>query len=275
MIYNYRILFRNYLTKRKKEVPMISSNTNQQIKSIIKLKKSAKERRKEKLFLVEGIRMYREIPEDSLVKAYVTPQFYEENKQYMLEDKMELVSETIMKEISDTVTPQGVVAIVKQPSYSFGDILKEGEGTYLVLENLQDPGNLGTILRTGEGAGIAGVIMSHDTVDIYNTKVIRATMGSIFRVPFCYVENLEEAVLRLQQENIMVCAAHLQGDNLYDVTLASKVAFLIGNEGNGLSDHITSLATKKIKIPMCGKVESLNASIAATILMYESLRQRS
>ena len=219
--------------------------------------------------------MYREIPEDSLVKAYVTPQFYEENKQYMLEDKMELVSETIMKEISDTVTPQGVVAIVKQPSYSFGDILKEGEGTYLVLENLQDPGNLGTMVRTGEGAGITGILMNKTTVDLFNPKTIRSTMGSIYRIPYMVVDDLEQALLDLKQEGVSLYAAHLKGELSYDEPdYTSATGFLIGNEGNGLSDAVADCADTYIKIPMEGKVESLNAAISATLLMYECNRQR-
>jgi len=144
----------------------------------------------------------------------------------------------------------------------------------LVLENLQDPGNLGTILRTGEGAGINGVIMSHDTVDIYNPKVTRSTMGSIFRVPFVYVDDLLEVAETMKQKNIITYAAHLNGTDYTKEDYQKGTAFFIGNEGNGLTDKLTDKVQKKIKIPMCGKVESLNAAMASGLLVYEARRQR-
>ena len=152
-----------------------------------------------------------------------------------------------------------------------------GEKTPLVmiLEDLQDPGNLGTIIRTGEGAGISGVIMSKDTVDIFNPKVIRATMGSIYRMPFVYVENLLSILDTLLIEEMQTYAAHLKGDVYYDTFDFTKpTAFLIGNEGNGLKKETADKAGSYLKIPMEGKVESLNAAIAASLLMYEAHRQR-
>jgi TrmH family RNA methyltransferase len=145
----------------------------------------------------------------------------------------------------------------------------------VLLENLQDPGNLGTILRTGEGAGITGVIMSGGTVDIYNPKVIRATMGSIFRVPFIYVERLTDVFGQLGEKGIRIYAAHLDGKNYYDsFSFAGGTAFLIGNEGNGLERETADRADAYLKIPMEGRVESLNAAVAASLLMYEAHRQR-
>ena len=144
----------------------------------------------------------------------------------------------------------------------------------LVLENLQDPGNLGTILRTGEGAGINGIIMSRETVDIYNPKVTRSTMGSIFRIPFVYVDDLFEVTQMMKDRKITTYAAHLNGTDYTRESYTSGTAFLIGNEGNGLTDELTDKAQKKIKIPMCGKVESLNAAMASGLLVYEARRQR-
>ena len=144
----------------------------------------------------------------------------------------------------------------------------------MVLDNLQDPGNLGTIVRTAEGAGVTGVIMSKETVDIYNPKVIRSTMGSIYRMPFYYADDIFETVEELQKRGIKVYAAHLQGEGFYEKDYRTGTAFLVGNEGNGLTDRITGMADEKIRIPMMGKVESLNAAIAATLMAYEALRQR-
>lgn len=253
---------------------MITTTQNKQIKQIIKLKKNARERKKQQLFIVEGIRMFTEIPKEYLYKVYASEDFYKEHETVFEGMEVELVSDQVMKEISDTMTPQGVLALVKMLKYSLEDLLDQKEPLFLVLENLQDPGNLGTILRTGEGAGISGVIMSHDTVDIYNPKVTRSTMGSIFRVPFVYVEDLFEVLETMKSKNITTYAAHLNGTDYTREDYSTGTAFLIGNEGNGLTDELTDKAQKKIKIPMCGKVESLNAAMASGLLVYEARRQR-
>ena len=145
----------------------------------------------------------------------------------------------------------------------------------MILENLQDTGNLGTLIRTGEGAGITGVIMNQQTVDIFNPKTIRATMGSIFRVPFVYVPELSTVLTQMHERGIHTYAAHLKGQKYYDsFSFREPTAFLIGNEGNGLTKEISDQAGQYLKIPMEGKVESLNASSAAALLMYEVHRQR-
>lgn len=154
-------------------------------------------------------------------------------------------------------------------------MLQQENGIWLILENVQDPGNLGTMFRTGEGAGISGVIMDKCTVDIYNPKTIRSTMGSIFRLPFYITEDLHETIRQLQRRKICVYAAHLEGSVCYDEPdYRTGTAFLIGNEGNGLTAETTRLADAYIRIPMGGQLESLNAAMAAGILMYEANRQR-
>ena len=175
-----------------------------------------------------------------------------------------------------SLKPLGIISTCN-PSHCFMDTveqLAEENALLLVLENLQDPGNLGTILRTGEGAGVTGIIMSRDTVDIYNPKVIRSTMGSIFRVPFVYADNMEQVMEFLKKNQITAYAAHLDGTNYTKEDYRKSSAFFIGNEGNGLSDGLTRAADRKIKIPMSGNVESLNAAMAAGLLMYEARRQR-
>lgn len=253
---------------------MITTTQNKQIKQIIKLKKSARERKKQELFLVEGIRMFTEIPKEHLYKTYASEDFYHAHQEVFQGVDVELVSDSVMKEISDTMTPQGVLALVKMLRHSLSDLLNQKDPLFLVLENLQDPGNLGTILRTGEGAGISGLIMSRDTVDIYNPKVTRSTMGSIFRVPFVYVDDLFEVIEVMKEKDITTYAAHLNGTDYTREDYQGGTAFLIGNEGNGLTDELTEKAEKKIKIPMCGKVESLNAAMASGLLVYEARRQR-
>lgn len=177
--------------------------------------------------------------------------------------------------MSDTRTPQGILTVLNRPVYEMKDLLRGDCPLLLLLEDIQDPGNLGTMVRTGEGAGITGVIMSSQTVDIYNPKTIRATMGSVYRVPFLYVEDLGETVRFLQKNNIHVYAAHLQGRIYYSsLSFRESTAFLIGNEGNGLRRETAMLADSYLKIPMEGEVESLNAAIAASLLVYEAHRQR-
>ena len=145
------------------------------------------------------------------------------------------------------------------------------EPLFLLLEDIQDPGNLGTMLRTGEGAGVDGVIMSRGTVDIYNPKTIRSTMGSLYRVPFAYVEELADAIRLLQKNDIPVYAAHLRGERFFDeLSYEGGSAFLIGNEGNGLKKETADLADLYLKIPMEGKLESLNAAVASALLLYQA-----
>lgn len=264
---------------------MISSINNLQIKNILLLKKKAKARKEQKSYIVEGIRMFLETPSKYLIKTYLSESFYEEvcKDESFLNIKSKLgeydvVKDHIFQSISDTVTPQGILSIVKQTDMTLDEIFsfksKSRRHCFIVLEDIQDPGNLGTIIRTSEGAGVSAVIMSHNTVDIYNPKVVRSTMGSIFRVPFVYVDDLKETIYKMKEQGICIYAAHLKGSLDYDEANYTKPsAFMIGNEGNGLSANITSLADCLIKIPMCGEVESLNAANAATVLMYESFRQ--
>ena len=258
---------------------MITSSSNAQIKNIIALQKKSKARNEQDVFVVEGIKMFSELPKDRIVSVFVSESFLNEPEQKALLEgvKYECVSDKVFKEISDTFTPQGILAIVKQYHYSFEDLLHNAKGApmFMVLEELQDPGNLGTILRTSEGAGITGVILSKGCVDIYNSKVIRSTMGTVFRVPFMYTENLPGIINKIK-ETCTVYAAYLKGSRYeYDECDYTKgTAFVIGNEAKGLSSEIAELADERIIIPMQGQVESLNAAVAASILMYEGYRQR-
>lgn len=265
---------------------MITSANNQQMKAVSALLKKAKERRTTKSFVVEGPRMVVEAPVEALKAVYVS-EIYEknpENKAVLAELKnkcdcagatYEVVADNVFKSVSDTQTPQGIMAVVSMPEYSIEQLLNEDKTHLLILESIQDPGNLGTMVRTGEGAGITGIIMNKTTVDLFNPKTIRSTMGSIYRVPFYVTEDLGATMCELQKQGISLFAAHLKGQHAYDEEDYTKACgFLIGNEGNGLSDEIADLADTYIKIPMEGQVESLNAAISATLLMYEANRQR-
>lgn len=256
---------------------MITSMANQQMKHLTLLMKKAKERKKEQVFVTEGIKMFTEAPKESVTAVYVAESFLKkEEHQSCLEGySYEIVSDAVFREVSDTQTPQGILAVVRMPKYELKDLLK-GERTHLIiLDSLQDPGNLGTIVRTGEGAGITGIIMNRTTVDLFNPKTIRSTMGSIYRIPYLITEDLLQTMQTLKQEGVSLYAAHLKGQAFYDAFDYTKAcAFLIGNEGNGLSDEVAEEADTYVKIPMEGHVESLNAAISASLFMYECSRQR-
>ena len=260
---------------------MITSVTNPKVKQIVAWQNKAKERRADGVFLAEGQKMFGEAPLDWIREAYLTEAALEKMEQApevkgkLGQISWEIVSEEVMKKMADTQTPQGILTVLKCPGYSLEELLDRKNGLFLVLENLQDPGNLGTIMRTGEGAGVTAVIMNKTTVDIFNPKTIRATMGSIYRVPFIYADDLQEILQKMKSRGIRSFAAHLSGTTYYTgCSFQEPTAFLIGNEGNGLSDEIAKMADFFIKIPMEGKLESLNAAVAAALLIYEAKRQR-
>ena len=266
---------------------MITSVGNAQVKQVCAYVLKAKERRRDRIYVVEGPRMLEEAPVDSVRKVYVTEEFLKkcgaadpDRRQQSISGKLkacgyEVVSPQVMDKMSDTSANQGILALLSWPAYDWEGLLAKPDGVYLVLEDLQDPGNLGTIFRTAEGAGVSGMILTKDTVDIFNPKTIRATMGSIYRVPFLYADSAAEAIERLKKRGIAVYAAHLKGTQSYDCFDYTKgCAFLIGNEGNGLRRETAAMADTYVRIPMTGQLESLNAAVAAAILMYEAARQR-
>ncbi|MDO4302913.1 MAG: RNA methyltransferase [Bacillota bacterium] len=291
---------------------MITSFNNSRIKQLVTLREKSRARNKEGLFLAEGLKMFEEAPIERLREVYCSQSFAEllkkkdpeqgtedkaveapkqdENRLKRIQAKLEhcrekgivieILGDEVFKKASDTQTPQGILFVMEQFSYSLTDMLTRAEQIwrtesrpplFLLLEDIQDPGNLGTMLRTGEGAGVSGVIMSKGTADIYNPKTIRSTMGSLYRVPHLYVEDLGEAIRRLKEHEITVYAAHLKGTQFYDrVAYQGGSAFLIGNEGKGLKKETADQADIYIKIPMKGKLESLNAAVAAALLLYQA-----
>ena len=291
---------------------MITSTSNQKVKELIRLKEKSRIREEEKLFLAEGPRMAEEIPMEWIDCLYVSESYEkkcgEQTAAYKKAGvRTETLSDEVFARVSDTKTPQGVLAAVHMPEYSFADILgvkKAAAHTHvqrafmqdpfeghfaardgaagrarlplvLVLDNLQDPGNMGTVFRSAEAAGASGILMSKDCVDVYNPKVIRSTMGAIFRLPFYRAEDLPGAVMELKDGGLRVYAAHLEGRRTYDgEDYRRGWAFLIGNEGNGLRQEVAECADCRIRIPMEGCTESLNAAVAASILLFEAARQR-
>jgi TrmH family RNA methyltransferase len=262
---------------------MITSAGNPRIKNLAALLKKSKERKAQGLFVAEGPKMCFEAPGDWVREIYVSESF-EKNQDtreqllaYCRTDALsyEIVADSVFRGVSDTQTPQGILTVIETPKYELSDLLCGERTLLLVLDGVQDPGNLGTMLRTGEGAGMTGVIMNRQTVDLFNPKTIRSTMGSLYRVPFFVSEDLTETLGQLKTSGVKLYAAHLLGTHSYDEPdYTGPCAFLIGNEGNGLSEETAREADTYIRIPMEGQVESLNAAISAGLLLYECNRQR-
>ena len=257
---------------------MITSLQNNQVKNIIKLNQKAKARREQGLFIAEGRKMFLEAPLHWIEKVYVSETVEKQDTEVMEKasrTEWEAVTDSVFRQMSDTQTPQGIMAVVRQQENSLDAIMKQPDALLLFLENIQDPGNLGTMMRTAEGAGVTGIIMSRETTDIYNPKTIRATMGSLYRMPFVYVDDFCETIRMAKAQGIRLYAAHLKGKHTYDgEDYRQPSGFLIGNEGNGLTQEAADSATDYIRIPMGGQLESLNAAVAAAVLMYEANRQR-
>lgn len=256
---------------------MITSTGNAQVKQVIQLNQKAKARRELGLFVAEGVKMLKEAPPDWIRRIYLSEKLEgnQELAPYLEGKPVEVVEDRVFRQMCDTKTPQGVLTLLQIPSYSLEDLLGQEAPLFVLLEDLQDPGNAGTIIRTAEAAGAGGILLTKHTADLFNPKVIRSTMGSIYRMPFYVIEDVQETMETLRARGIRSYAAHLSGDHTYDrEDYRGGTVFLIGNEGNGLSDFLTVQADCRIRIPMEGQAESLNAAMAAGILLYEAARQR-
>ena len=246
---------------------IITSRDNQTIKDIIKLKDK---KYRDKSFIVEGIKQVDEaIKENASIEKIVFSENFFDKEKYKEFEIIE-VSEKLFNEMTDTITPQGILAVVSKKENMEIDYSKD---FILILDNIQDPGNLGTIIRTADSCNLGQIVVSKDTVDSYSPKVIRSTMGSSFRINVIE-KDLKEAIEEIKSHGYKVIVTSLQTDkSIYDVDY-SKTAIIIGNEANGVREDLLNKADLKVKIPMLGKTESLNASIAASIMMYEYTRQK-
>lgn len=252
----------------------IESKDNPAFKEAKKLK-TKKERRARRSFLVEGFRFISEAfnskckVQEIFISEKEEHKLYEYIEKEKLEDiKIYLIREDLLNQLCDTENPQGVVGVVNIEEVSAGS-----DDFYVLCDMVQDPGNLGTIIRTSHAAGASGVILTKGTVDPYNSKTLRATMGSIFHIPI--IEDNELTFIKeLKEKKYSILAASLEGENnFFEEDLTNNLVICVGNEGNGLSDYIYSLSDIKIKIPMPGNAESLNVSTAAGIMIYERVRQ--
>jgi len=258
---------------------IITSKDNEIIKNIRKLKEK-KYRDQQNEYIVESVKMIKEaILEEAKVKLIVV---CEENVNSGAIDKKLLyeiakyeciyVSKKVFDLISDVQTPQGMLAVIEKENSE--DKIDYTEDVIVVLDGIQDPGNLGTILRTIDSVGLKQVIVSKETADSYNPKVVRSTMGAIFRVKVIESNNIIETLKNMKKHKYKIMATSLEtSHSIYDVDYNKKV-IVIGNEANGVSKEILDYADEKIKIPMLGKTESLNASVATGVILYEYVRKK-
>lgn len=257
----------------------ITSKDNINVKNAVKLKKSSKFRRETGLFIAEGVRIcmdavYSKACIDTLFVTEKAAQKYptEYNSLSQCADKTFIVSSPVFSFISDTQTPQGFLCIIKalDKSCQF-DTIKNSD-KFLALDNLQDPNNLGTILRTAEAFNISGVILSRDCCDIFSPKVVRGSMGAVFRLPFMICDSVCEFIKNNRQLNSYAAVVSHDAKKITQTVFKTPCLVAVGNEGNGLKAETVNACTECITIPMDGRAESLNASIAASIIMWEMIK---
>lgn len=252
---------------------------NPMVKAAAELKQK-KYRQQQGLFLAEGLRTVEEAVRYGAVQSIFYTAIEDDRTRAVLEEaaakqiKLVCVSDKVLKKIADTETPQGISAVCEMRSKRLDDFLASGK-MLLVLDRVTDPGNIGTMLRTADAAGVGGLLLLQGCADIYAPKTVRASMGSLFHLPVLSglsEELLVQAARKAGYELLVTC---LDGaDNLYKADLQGRLAFVMGNEANGVSPALLAAADKRVFIPMQGRAESLNVAMAAGIVMFEALRQK-
>lgn len=255
---------------------------NEQVKQVVNLRRR-KGREEARQFVVEGRRFVEEAlnREAGILRVFKCPQREQpewkpllielENRQVPIIE----IDDRILYKISSTVEPQGILAVVQQPCFTWEDIRVDSRTVLLIIDGVQDPGNLGTILRTALAAGVHHVCLTKGTVDVYNNKVLRSTMGAIFSLKILADLSAGEIIEYCSLRALKLITADLQGEVIYgSVMLKPPLALVVGNEANGPSPLFRDLARQRLKIPMDHNVESLNVAMATGILLYEIVRQR-
>lgn len=225
------------------------------------------------LYLIEGENLLEEaVKNGAAIKTVLMCRDYR-GSLFGTEDKAFCLSDKLFEQLSQTETTQGIMAIVEKPELSPDLFLDRGGGNFIVLDRLQDPGNIGTILRTADAAGYELAIVMKGTADVFSPKAVRAATGSLFRMPVVFMDSVDELMEFTRAAGKKLVATCFDTDRYYyDENLKENIALIIGNEGSGISRELIECSDLKIKIPMHGNIESLNASVAAGILMYEAVR---
>ncbi|WP_282939907.1 RNA methyltransferase [Paenibacillus sp. RC67] len=261
----------------------ITSVQNARVKAWAQLL-DKKGRDKQGQFIIEGVHLVQEALEsgatiDTLVVA--------DDRQHelpagMLKQAIDAgiecvaVSEQVLAKCTDTLTPQAAFAVLPKLGWAQESLMDPAApGLVVVVDGIQDPGNLGTIIRSADAVGATGVLLGRGTVDLYNPKTVRSTMGSLFHLPIVQGGDLRDALPQASSQGVAIVTTSLQGKrSCYEYDFRQPVWFVVGNEGQGVSAEVSALATEHILIPMQGRAESLNAAMAATVVLFEAMRQR-
>lgn len=251
------------------------SRDNKLIKLAVKLKQK-KYRDEENKFIIEGIRFVEEgIKAGDIEHIFYSQKLLEtrgSERILGMHSSIHEVSDAVLKELCDTENPQGVAAIANKRKWHIEDIKN---GFFVICDGVQDPGNMGTIIRTCDAAGVGAVGIIRGSVDMYNPKTLRSTMGSIFHLPVIMYENFETIAEDLLSKGYNLYGASLNTESyIYDCNFKDKTAVVIGNEANGIPEKHMDMCTHRVKIPMAGTAESLNAAVASAVIIYEVVRQR-
>ena len=246
----------------------IESIHNDIIKLVVSLKEK-KNRDEKSLFVVEGFKQVSEIPKDWKIKFILATEKYKDFNT----DKLYITTEKIFKKISDTKTPQEILAVVEKKKIDTETVLSN-KGIFVVIDTLQDPGNMGTIIRTAESFGCKGIFISKNSADVYGDKVVRSTMGAIFNIPIVQECDIVSLISLMKQRQIKTYAFSLDTNNMLSTfKFENNVALIIGNESKGINKNILAIVDDKIKIDMRGKSQSLNAAVACSVAIYEISKQ--
>ncbi|AGB41974.1 rRNA methylase [Halobacteroides halobius DSM 5150] len=261
----------------------ITSFKNEKIKYLRSLYKK-KYRRQNQQFVLEGIRIIEEaLNEQADIRQIFYSDYLLRNQrgQELLEglkqadNKVIKITDDLLQKVADTTSPQGILAIVQQVNHDLNNFLAGNKELFIIADRIQDPGNLGTIIRTADAAGASGVITTKGTVSLYNQKVLRATMGSLFRLPVYRAGNLKELRANLKENKIKLVVGDIKGNTYhFEADYSQSVAIVAGNEGHGPREEFISAADQLVKIPLVGGAESLNVAMATGVILYEAVRQR-
>lgn len=259
---------------------IIKSKDNKTIKYISKLISASKFRRTENRFVVEGVRLCDEVLKNNcevsiFLYSVSAHDKYKDTVEALknISDNVFCVDDRIFSALSDTKTPQGVLCVVKTlDKQTYFDKINKN-GVILALDNIQDPSNLGTILRSADAFGVNGVVLSNDCCDIYSPKVVRGSMGAVFRIPFTITSDLAGFITSFNNNgDSFACVLDESAVTIDKVKFSKPVLSVIGNEGNGVSKEVISACKHKLYIPMKNNAESLNAAVAASIIMWEMVK---
>lgn len=261
-----------------KSMKQITSSDNR-ICRIIRQLDSRKHREKLGLYLIEGENLTEEAFKNNADIEFIAVNedrlSYYENLFGGRLSECCVMPAGLFNRLAQTESSQGIMAAVRIPQLTQQQFMEHiAGGNVIVLDRLQDPGNIGTILRTCDAAGYRGAVMIKGTADIYSPKVVRSAAGSVFRIPAYYTAGARDGVKLLKDSGLQIIGTGFDTEDMYyDVDMRRNTAVVIGNEGNGISEEMAALCDRTVKIPMRGKIESLNAAVAAGILIYESIRQ--